>query len=245
MEVTVELALTGRGRSQPVNIRNNWKTCHGMFEFRSQIGCLLQLLKPRIYFLAYVLESARRTSFLGKCLEFQMQTLPDPNSDRLLFVLFSKLDVDRISDQSFPLPDDVLASEIEVVIDHLLMNFDHWSTEEKSKSKTEALNYIAGTDRDELVTEIRRRFPKHLQPLGRRILAGLLFCIGYLIVILFSPFLFFFWLMDKIWKQRPLEENEYRPSRYQAICEMSDMISRMIWPDKHPPCYCCLAESAE
>ena len=167
-----------------------------------------------------------------------MQTLPDSNSDRLLFVLFSKLDAEKISDQS-SMPCDVLEKELTVVVDHLLLGFEHWSSEEKSKSKAEVISYIATTDRDEMVTEIRRRIPNQHAPLGRRIVAWLLFCVGGLFVILISPFTLMLWLADKTGMSKPLEEDQYRPSQYQSLCEMSDIFSRKLWPDQFPPCYCC------
>ena len=163
-------------------------------------------------------------------------TLPDANSDRLLFVLFSKLDWKKISDQTL-MPNDVLMREIGVVVDHLLLNFDHWTAEAKSKSKTEVQNYLATTSRDDLKAEIIRRIPQR-RTLGRRIMKGSLFSLFLFFAILLSPILMLIWL--GAWVLRPLEKDEHRPSLFQSLGELAESLTSRILPEPFPPCYCCV-----
>ena len=160
-------------------------------------------------------------------------TLPNANSDHLLLVLFSKLDAEKISDQS-TLPNSALSRELAVVIDHLLINFDHWSPGEKSKARADVMDYIATSDRDEFTSDAMLRAPREPSPLGRRIVSAMVFLVFGLAVIILSPITLIAWLTEK-----PLQEGQYRVSQYKSLCKATEILSRKIWPDRLPSCYCC------
>ena len=160
------------------------------------------------------------------------------NFDRLFLVLLSKLDVEKISDSSL-ISNELLARDIDVVLDRLLVDFTHWSSEAKQDAKVHVMNYVTSIDRAEFATEAKLRLKP--TPLARRIIYAILFCIIGMFTILLLPVTLISCL---ILKSQPLAEGERIVSYREWIRETSDSLSRWFWPDTLPPCYCCvLAET--
>ena len=165
-------------------------------------------------------------------------TLSNANADRLLLVLLSKLDLSKISDSS-QISSDLLSREMDVVLDHLLADFVHWNSQEKLGAKAQVMDYITTTDQADFAADAKLRLDP---PLVRRIIFATLFCIFGLLVILLSPITFLCYLVTK---SEPLAEGERIASQYESLCEISDSLSRSLWPDALPPCYCCFSTEHE